>query len=298
MSAIASGIKNTEERSAARPPAVAGSFYPGQRDRLLRTVEKLVDSVPAGLSGTTRAVIAPHAGYACSGIVAAAVFKTLQQYAHRKMTVYLMGPAHWLPVHGVGVYTGRAFASPLGEVEVAQEAVQTLLRSDSFCSPAPEAHGPEHCLEVELPFLQIVMDSFAIVPMLLDAEADPARLARALVKIAGQDPNALIVASSDLSHYRPYAEAYAVDRALLAALLAGDRTAVAKGEACGLQGILVLMAMAASLGWKARQVAYLNSGDTCGPRGNVVGYGGVVFEEPVRSIPEIHCTPQQPSAIP
>jgi hypothetical protein len=131
---------------------------------------------------------------------------------------------------------------------------------------------------VELPFLQHVLaPGFAIVPMLFDESADLPWVACQLAARMTAQPDDLIVVSSDLSHYHPYEEAIRRDRALLAAIVAGDAAAAALGEACGIHPILCLMAVARQLGWQAHLLAYANSGDTCGPRSEVVGYGAVAW---------------------
>ena len=272
-----------------RPPAVAARFYPGDARRLARTVRALLDeardsafgAVHAQASpGGVRALLAPHAGYPCSGVVAAAAFDALGaawKDAANPPVVYLVGPAHWAAVDGVGLSTACAFTTPLGDVPVARERVDALLAAGAPFRPADRAHGPEHCLEVELPFLQTVLASFSIGPCLLDEGAEPGRVAAALGDALAADPNSLLVVSSDLSHYRAYEDARARDFAFLSALAAGKWEQAARGEACGLIGILALIQIADRLGWSAHVLDYRNSGDTCGGREQVVGYGAAVF---------------------
>jgi AmmeMemoRadiSam system protein B len=128
-----------------------------------------------------------------------------------------------------------------------------------------------------MPFLQTVLPGCSIVPILCDDGAIPGRLADALAPVLAADPYALVVVSSDLSHFLPYAEAQRLDRAFLAAVAAGDVAAVTNGQACGQIPILALMAIAQRLHWTAKILHYANSGDTCGPRTSVVGYGAVAF---------------------
>ena len=228
---------------------------------------------------TACAVISPHAGYPCSGSVAGASFRALASLPAADRVVYLMGPAHWAPVFGVGLTSASAFATPLGEVAVAVERVAQLLALDHGYHLADAAHTPEHCLEVELPFLQVALLQFRIVPMLFDEEANVAQVAADLAFLLAAHPADLVVVSSDLSHYHPYAEAMKLDRAFLSAVVAGNRSAAEDGEACGKQPILCLMQLAAHFGWQAHFLAYANSGDTCGPKSEVVGYGAVAFTE-------------------
>lgn len=265
------------ESSFVRRASVAGRFYPADPVTLAELVRRYMREAQPSPWGPPRAVIAPHAGYVCSGVVAAASFQALSARPPAEHTVYLMGPAHWLPVYGVGLSSAAAFATPLGEVPVHTDAVRELVALGKPYSLANQAHAPEHCLEVELPFLQTALPGCRIVPMLCDEGAAPERIAADLTGRLADDPHGIIVVSSDLSHYQPYAQAQEADRAFLAAVAAGNVAAAARGQACGLIPILCLMAIAKQLGWTAHVLDYRNSGDTCGPRSEVVGYGAVIF---------------------
>ncbi len=263
-----------------RKPAVAGRFYPASASTLRDVVRRCIEQAPVPTLQRVRAVIAPHAGYACSGGVAGAAFRALQGNCEGEAIVYLLGPAHYKPVRGVAASSAEAFATPLGTVPVAVQTVTRLVTVDRLAHCDDLAHAPEHCLEVELPFLQQALgEHFRIVPLLLDDEADIAGLAEFLANEMRERPSALIVVSSDLSHYHPYAEAVRLDRALVQAILAGDLEGVAVGEACGRIPILCLMQVAQQLAWPAHLLAYANSGDTCGPKHEVVGYAALAFTE-------------------
>ena len=149
-----------------RAPAVAGVFYPAGRDRLQTQVSELLANAAAPASAMPKALIAPHAGYAYSGGVAAAAFATLRDSAQTISRVVLIGPAHYVQVGGVAAPTVDAFETPLGRVLVDMEALskiddlQFVIRTD-----AP--HAPEHALEVDLPFLQTILPSFRVVPLIV-----------------------------------------------------------------------------------------------------------------------------------
>ena len=264
-----------------RLPAVAGRFYPADRTELEQSVRRFLDECVHVQTTSPRALIAPHAGYVCSGIVAAAAFRALTALPPATYTVYLMGPAHWRPVRGVGFSSADFFQTPLGVVPVARDRVRSLLQKGDMYRQKEDAYGREHCLEVELPFLQTVLAGagayFAIVPMLFDEGADPIRLADDLAPLLAEDPTSLVVVSSDLSHYYDYEDAQTIDSAFLDALVAGDVQTAQCGQACGLPAILTLMAITARLGWTPQVVDYRNSGDTCSLRKEVVGYGAVVY---------------------
>lgn len=268
--------------SPVRPPAVAGMFYPAQPPLLRAQVEAYLAAarLPA-LPGAVRAVIAPHAGYIYSGPVAGYSFRALPDLTGR--TVYLLGPAHYVPVHGVAAGTFRAMRTPLGEAPVATDRVADLVAAGGPMHYNDEAHEPEHSLEVEVPFLQVRGDgNFRLVPLLFGT-VDPDRVAAALAAHLAADASALVVVSSDLSHYHPYDTARRLDTAFLKAVVAGDVVAVHQGEACGLLPILTLMLLAERLGWQPHLLDYRNSGDTAGDRRRVVGYGAVAYTQSTTS---------------
>jgi len=275
-----------------RRPAVAGRFYPAAAADLGDVVRRLLGAARPTVQGRVRALIAPHAGYACSGEVAAAAYCALAESAaaggepvaaeHRGETspvIYLLGPAHWRPVDGVGLPRATVFETPLGTVPVAADRIAHLLHLGGQYKLNEAAHTPEHGLEVQLPFLQAALGEFSIVPMLFDDGADPERTAADLVGLLAESSSDLVVVSSDLSHYHSYQEAVILDHALLKAVATGDIETANTGEACGLLPILCLMRVAQHFGWTPHLCAYANSGDTCGPRREVVGYGAVAYTD-------------------
>jgi AmmeMemoRadiSam system protein B len=270
----------TGVEAAVRRPAVAGRFYPADPDALAGAVQRLLAGNRPPRLGRVRALVAPHAGYACSGEVAGAAYRALAASpTATQCTVYLLGPAHWKPVHGVGLVSAATFATPLGPVEVATDRLAQLAALGDQYHIDDAAHAPEHCLEVQLPFLQTVLATPRVAPLLFDDAADPEQVARDLCSLLGARPDDLIVVSTDLSHYHHYQEAIILDHAFLKALATGDMTSANAGEACGLLPLLCLMHVAQHLGWKPHLLAYANSGDTCGSRREVVGYGAVAYTE-------------------
>jgi AmmeMemoRadiSam system protein B len=265
-----------------RPPAVAGQFYPYDADVLRRMIGEYVDeaTLPEDL-GTVRAVIAPHAGYVYSGLTAGYAFKALGTQAPAAVpqegwSVFLLGPAHRVPFRGVALGGYSAFRTPLGDAPVAVDRVAELVARSPLYTRAPEAHAPEHCLEVEVPFLQMTLSDFQLVPMLfgdVDAREVAAELADHL------DEHDLIVVSNDLSHFYRYDEAQKLDHALLEALMAGDDIGVQRGEACGRAPVVTLMGIARRKGWKPHLLDYRTSGDTAGDKRQVVGYASVAYTE-------------------
>ena len=151
------------QSAKVRPPAVAGLFYSGNPHRLRAEIESLLADAPASSSHRLKAVIAPHAGYVYSGKVAATAFAHLRERAKDIARVVVIGPAHYLALRGIAVPTVEAFETPLGPVPVDQNALAAIADLP-FVLANDAAHAPEHALEVELPFLQTLLGSFALVP--------------------------------------------------------------------------------------------------------------------------------------
>ncbi len=269
----------TASLAQVRRPAVAGAFYPAHPGRLQAMITQyLEDARLPRLSGRVRAVIAPHAGYIYSGPIAGYSFRALAPLPAQS-TVFLMGPAHYVPVPDVALGYFRQMETPLGPVDVDTGLVERLAETIPCLTIQNDAHLPEHSLEVELPFLQMIAsDTFRVVPMLF-GQPDTDCVAEGLAPLIAQDPKARIVVSSDLSHYHPYTTARQLDTALIDAVLRGDRVSVARGEACGRYPILTLMRIAEILGWTPHLLDYRNSGDTAGDKRQVVGYTAIAYTE-------------------
>jgi AmmeMemoRadiSam system protein B len=264
-----------------RPAAVAGTFYPGNAAVLRHMLDEYLAAAapPAAGAGPVRAVIAPHAGYVYSGPIAAFSFKALPPAAGLRR-VFLLGPAHYVPVPGVALGGFDAFATPLGSVPVDVATVQAMLdERPGLYVRHNAAHTPEHSLEVELPFLQRTVGAVTIVPMLFGTLNERAIAAVAQDLAARLAPGDLVVVSSDLSHYYDYETARSLDRRFLQAVMAGDEGEAARGEACGIMAVLALMQLARQLGWTPELRDARSSGDTAGDRGRVVGYASVVYHE-------------------
>jgi MEMO1 family protein len=263
------------QRTKIRPAAVAGSFYVGHPDRLRTAVADLLAAAPECARASPKALIAPHAGYVYSGGVAAAAFMTLRG-SEAITRVVLIGPAHYVAVRGIAVPTADAFETPLGCVPIDRDALSAIADLP-FVVEADAAHAPEHALEVELPFLQTLLGSFALVPLLV-GDADPRQVAQVLGRLWG-GPDTLIVVSSDLSHYHDYDTARRLDAATAVAIERGEWRSLGPDRACGFLAVAGLLVEADRRGLKAQRLALCNSGDTAGPRDRVVGYGAWVWEE-------------------
>ena len=183
-----------------REPAVAGSFYPSDPDELRTAVQDLLDAARIVPGPPPCALVAPHAGYVYSGAVAASAYAQLLPHRGRYRRVALLGPAHRVPVSGLALPGVELFRTPLGLVPVGKAAFDQLGRSTVTVNPA--AHRREHCLEVQLPFLQVVLGAFKMVPLLVGV-TEPATVAAAIQRL-WRDEGTLVVVSTDLSHYLDY----------------------------------------------------------------------------------------------
>ena len=257
----------------ARPAAVAGSFYPRDPAKLAAQVDGYL--APATPGPPPKAIIAPHAGYIYSGPIAGAAYATLAPLRGTIRRVVLVGPAHRVYLSGAAVPAALEFDSPLGAVPIDAEAVERL-RALPFVEVSDAAHALEHSLEVHLPFLQSVLGEFALVPVVV-GDADPGQMARLLECVWGGDET-LVVVSSDLSHYLPYAAACSQDRATVDAILALDPR-IDPEEACGAAPINGLLTLAKRRGMAVELLDLRNSGDTAGDRDRVVGYAAFALRE-------------------
>jgi AmmeMemoRadiSam system protein B len=259
--------------SLSRRPAVAGLFYP--RDP--RELKRMVDGYLAEASPKDtppKALIAPHAGFIYSGPIAASAYATLAE-AHASITrVILLGPAHRVPVRGLAASSADRFDTPLGPIDLDRDAIDLALTLPQV-RLMDEAHTLEHSLEVQLPFLQEVLDRFSLVPFVV-GEASPGEVAEVLDLLWG-GPETLIVISSDLSHYHAYATAQRLDAATTAAIEALRPDDIGYDQACGRIPVAGLLELARRRGLEARTLDLRNSGDTAGSRDQVVGYGAYVF---------------------
>ena len=284
-------------KGEVRPPAVAGGFYPGDPKTLAAAVEGLLeDAKKLPIEGRIVAVIAPHAGYPYSGPIAAAAFRQIE--GRKVSTVLLLGCSHRAAIRGVSVYSGDGFRTPLGVVPVDTALAGWFQKQDPRFTAPREAHDQEHSLEVELPFLQKAIPGFKIVPLLM-GEVDRGtieRLGEVIAEALRNDPAAMVVCSTDMTHYPPYQDANRIDRETMEAIRAMDMDKVLAITAqsarlsvsnlvctlCGENAVLATMKAASLLGVKeGTLVDYANSGDApIGDKSRVVGYGAVVFSSP------------------
>lgn len=260
------------EQMLVRPAAVAGTFYPATPAALAEALRRSMAGAvePAAGAAVPKALIVPHAGYVYSGPVAASAYQRLVPASAVIRRIVLLGPSHRVPLDGMAVPSSDAFATPLGLVPVDDEARRTALARPAVAlQDLP--HAPEHSLEVQLPFLQTVLESFAVLPVAV-GRGRPEEVADLLDALWG-GPETMLVVSTDLSHYHPYDEASELDRRTAAAILAADAQGIGRTDACGSHALRGLLVAARRRHLTIEQIDLRSSGDTAGDRDRVVGYG-------------------------
>ncbi len=267
---------NTEKN--IRPPAVASMFYPGGTAELRKEVQKYLrnadteEDFPKLKKSETaelRTLIVPHAGYMYSGKIAASAYRLLEQNQFKR--VLLLGPAHRVWLQGAAFPEMDAFETPLGEITLDKELIEKILAEFSWISVSDKAHAEEHCLEVQLPFLQETLGEFKLLPLVVgDAKTE---LLAALIQQFSKDHETLIVISTDLSHFHDYETAREIDGRTANAIELLEQNRISTEDACGAYPLRGALLAASQNQWKVHRLGLCNSGDTAGERGRVVGYG-------------------------
>ncbi len=264
--------ENKKEKKVVRPEAVAGSWYPGDKETLDTEVSRYLDNVPKlNLNGTIKAIIVPHAGYRFSGQIAAIAFKQLDDIYNK---VILLGPSHHYPLEQASIMEVTHYQTPLGEIELSNE-IDELMKEDMISS-VPEAHKKEHSLELELPFMQKTLSDFKLIPILV-GKIDPEEFKQILLKYI--DDKTLIVISVDLSHYHSYEGALQLDAYSIERILAIDSEGIFNAEIDAPWAVSTLLKIADEKSWKPSLLFYANSGDVSGDKKSVVGYSAIAFLE-------------------
>lgn len=267
-----------------RKSAVAGSFYDADPGRLREHVDLLLaqaDDVKLG--GSIRGLVSPHAGYIYSGSTAAVGYKAVSGNSYD--SVVMIGPSHREFFEGASIYPGDAYRTPLGDVSIDVELRDALLEHSPELELSEAGHRGEHCLEVQLPFLQRALGAFSFVPIIIGNQKKETcmSLGNAIAE-ASKGKNVLVVASSDLSHYHPYNTAVDLDRRVIDRVEEFDEQALMtqleneRAEACGGGSVVAAMHATKLMGAdRSRVLFYCNSGDTSGDKSAVVGYLSAAF---------------------
>ncbi|MEQ8428542.1 MAG: AmmeMemoRadiSam system protein B [Gammaproteobacteria bacterium] len=268
-------LQDNQARTSIRPAAVAGMFYPGNAVQLDTDIDQFLQADIHEIS-PPKAIIVPHAGYVYSGAVAASAYANLLRQRAAIKRVVLLGPAHRVYVEGMALPTNTHFATPLGNITLDTHALADIADLP-FVEYLDAAHRDEHSLEVQLPFLQKILDDFVLVPIVV-GNASPEQVELVLERLWG-GPETLVVISSDLSHYHDYQFAKQLDTATTELIESFAWPQLGPEQACGCMPMRGLLKLARQKNMTIQTLDLRNSGDTAGPRDKVVGYGAYALHE-------------------
>lgn len=265
-----------------RKPAVAGQFYPGNKEKLQDLVQRYL--TPKVIKEDVLGVVAPHAGYIYSGEVAGATYSKVKE----RPTVIILGVNHRGLGRSFAVYREGTWETPISKVGIATEVVERFLSSSAYLQEDPLAHQVEHSLEVQIPFLQIhFKNPFKIIPISISYGnlRDFQNLGRELAAKIEDSTQFLIIASTDFTHYEPQGEAERKDGEAIKAILSLDEEGLFNKvqqlniSMCGYAPTIVMLTLVKALGAKeAELVKYMTSGDITGDYNQVVGYAGIIIK--------------------
>jgi MEMO1 family protein len=266
---------------AVRRASVAGTWYPDDPARLVSHLDGYLARAPvADPAGRLRAIVVPHAGLMYSGPVAAYAYNVARRHQHS--AIVLVGPSHFVPFRGVSIWPDGEWETPLGPVAVERDLAAALAGMSAEIIELPAAHGREHSLEMQMPFIAHVLPDVPIVPMVMGQQTRETAFAlgTALAQVlASHAPDALLVVSSDLSHYEDANTAAALDRHVIQHVERLDADGLMGAleteprHACGGGPMVAVLAAARRLGATgARLLQYADSGDVSGDKSSVVGY--------------------------
>ena len=266
---------------SVRRTSVAGTWYPDNPARLVAELDDYLERArlddPAG---RLRAIVAPHAGLMYSGPVAAHAYNVARR--HRPSALVLVGPSHFIPFDGVSIWPDGEWETPLGPVRVHRDLAAVITSISEEIIDLPGAHGREHSLEMQMPFIAHLLPGVPIVPMVMGHQTRETAFAlgKAIAEcLAKYAPDALVVASSDLSHYEDAPTAAALDEQVIRHVERLDADGLMGAieheprHACGGGPMVAVIAAARALGaTESRLLQYADSGDVSGDKSSVVGY--------------------------
>lgn len=279
------GVAGEPAEKSLRASILAGTWYPADTDTLRHAIEGYLERAgKASIEGDLMGLLVPHAGHRYSGRVAASAYNLLKDKKIKK--VIMIGPSHRVPFRGVSVNVQSAYQTPLGTVPVDQFLARRLIEINPEIRWLPHAHAREHSLEIQLPFLQTVIEDFQIVPLVMGQQDFETclRLAHSLISSLESKEGILFLASTDLSHFHPAREAERLDRRFIEHISAYDTKGLSRSlnsggcEACGGGPAMTVMLAVQELGADRSVVLdYAHSGHVTGDLGQVVGYLSAAF---------------------
>ena len=264
-----------------RAPAVAGQFYPAHPKHLSDQLLGFLDSVEPMPSKRPRALIVPHAGTIYSGPIAASAYKLLGTWKDDIDQVILLGPSHHVYLHGAAAPRSSEFETPLGNISIPQQTLEDMVSKYPFLHFSDEAHAQEHALEVQLPFLKLVLDDFQLLPWVVGelSDTDGCQL---LDDLTGQGRHVIIL-STDLSHFHDYETATNTDLETARHIESFNGEGLEPRSACGRTPLKSLLTYARKHDLEIERLDLRNSGDTAGSKHQVVGYGAWALYDKDRS---------------
>ncbi len=256
-----------------RQAAVAGQFYPADKIQLQTQIDQLMATGKVQSGARPEALIVPHAGYVFSGRTAAQAYQSLISRRHEIKRVILFGPAHRVYLAGMALPSVDSFRTPLGDIPLDRENIARVATLPGVIE-SDEVHRLEHSLEVQLPFLQSILDDFLLIPVAVgDCDADT--VASLLDSLWGGN-DSLTIISTDLSHFHPYDVAEKIDASTCQKILDKSSNLTGK-EACGARVLNGLMRSKHAQALDIELLACCNSGNTAGDKNRVVGYGSFIL---------------------
>ncbi|MBF0264227.1 MAG: AmmeMemoRadiSam system protein B [Gammaproteobacteria bacterium] len=255
-----------------RPAAVAGTFYPDNVSTLEQMINDFLHQVePENISANKPiAIIVPHAGYIYSGLTAAYAYQLLSAHKQQIKRVILLGPSHHVAFNGMAAPEVNTFVTPLGEIALDTDEI-TALHQQNRVLKSDQAHVKEHSLEVQLPFLQTVLNDFTLVPIVVGQT--PYHVSSQLIDRYINNPNDLLVISTDLSHFLNYQQAQEKDQRTADLIMNKKFTQLDHYDACGVMPLTGMLHSCENHSLDINQLDCRNSGDTAGDKQRVVGYG-------------------------
>lgn len=263
-----------DNKNEIMKPVVAGTFYPADKEQLKDMINKFLNQVKRDKNEILfpKALIVPHAGYIYSGPIAASGFSLLKGKSYKK--IFLIGPSHHIYLKKASIPQADYYETPLGLMKLSKISKELL--NEQYFEYNPQAYTEEHCIEVEIPFMQVVMNETEIIPIIV-GQSYINEIADSIIKKIDKDT--FIIVSSDLSHYHSYKDAVKLDNQCVDSIINNNLNNIINQEACGLYPIMILMKISDHFDWIAKVLDLRNSGDTAGSRDQVVGYSAIVFYE-------------------
>lgn len=253
-----------------RKAAFAGSWYSDNPNKLSEEITSYLNKVKFE-NLNVKAIVVPHAGYMFSGQTAAHAFRQINKSTRK---IIILGTAHRYPLKGACAIDYSYYDSPLGKVKVSEDIKHFLTEQNVFS--IPEADNEEHSIEIEIPFLQKVLDDFEILPVIV-GKTDHKQFSELLERYSPKD--SVVVASVDLSHFNKYNDAVKIDNQSINCILNLDSEGIRKAEIDSPYAVAALIELAKRRKWKTKLLDYKNSGDIISDRSSVVGYSAIVFYE-------------------